>query len=68
MPYSRLTALKQVGLKYYRLEPKLTYSQSQMDNIDPNNIQSLMTTTKTYLKGEGAAIIEAVINELQSSP
>lgn len=65
---SQLTALKQVGLKYYRLEPKLTYGQSQMDNIDPNNIQSLMTTTKTYIKGEGAAIIEAVINELQSSP
>lgn len=65
---SQLTALKQVGLKYYRLEPKLTYSQIQMDNIDPNNIQSLMTTTKTYLKGEGAAIIESVTNELRSSP
>jgi predicted acylesterase/phospholipase RssA len=65
---SQLTALKQVGLKYYRLEPKLTYSQSQMDNIDPNNIQSLMTTAKTYLKGEGAATFEAVISELRSSP
>ncbi|WP_428607313.1 patatin-like phospholipase family protein [Sedimenticola sp.] len=65
---SQLTALKQAGLKYYRLEPKLTYSQSHMDNIDPNNIQSLMTTAKTYIEGEGAAIFEAVINELRSSP
>lgn len=65
---SQLTALKQVGLKYYRLEPKLTYSQSQMDNIDPNNIQSLMTTANTYIKGEGAATFEAVISELRSSP
>lgn len=62
---SQLTALKQVGLKYFRLEPKLTYSQSQMDNIDPNNIQSLMTATNVYLKGEGAAIFEAVIHELR---
>ena len=63
--HSQLTALKQVGLKYYRLEPKLTYSQSQMDNIDPNNIQSLMATANTYLKGEGAEIFEAVIHELR---
>ncbi len=62
---SQLTALKQVGLKYFRLEPKLTYSQSHMDNIDPNNIQSLMATANAYLKGDGAALFEALIHELQ---
>lgn len=62
---SQLTSLKRAGLKYYRLEPKLTYAQNHMDNIDPGNIQSLITTANRYLKGEGAETFEAILNELQ---
>ncbi len=62
---SQLTALQQTGLKYYRLEPELTYTQSHMDNIDPRNIQSLIATADAYIKGEGEEIFEAVLNELR---
>lgn len=62
---SQLTALKQAGLKYYRLEPKLTYTQSQMDNIDPGNLQSLIATANAYIKGEGAEKFKAILNELE---
>ncbi|MES9993194.1 MAG: patatin-like phospholipase family protein [Candidatus Thiodiazotropha sp.] len=62
---SQLTALQQAGLKYYRLEPELSYAQSHMDNIDPRNIQSLVATANAYIKGEGAGILKAILNELQ---
>lgn len=62
---SQLTALKQAGLKYYRLEPKLTYAQSHMDNIDTDNIQSLIATANAYINGEGAGKFKAILNELQ---
>ncbi|MCU7795816.1 MAG: patatin-like phospholipase family protein [Candidatus Thiodiazotropha sp. (ex Myrtea spinifera)] len=62
---SQLTALKQAGLKYYRLEPELTYAQSHMDNIHPRNIQSLIATANAYIKGEGAEIFKAILNDLQ---
>lgn len=62
---SQLTALKQAGLKYYRLEPKLTYTQSHMDNIDPSNIQSLIATANAYIKGEGEEAFNAILNDLQ---
>ncbi|MEW7998364.1 MAG: patatin-like phospholipase family protein [Candidatus Thiodiazotropha endolucinida] len=62
---SQLTALKQAGLKYYRLEPELTYTQSHMDNIDPRNIQSLIATADAYIEGEGAETFKAILNELQ---
>ena len=62
---SQLTALEQAGLKYYRLEPKLTYTQSQMDNIHSSNIQSLIATANAYIKGEGAGIFKAILNDLQ---
>jgi predicted acylesterase/phospholipase RssA len=62
---SQLTALKQAGLRYYRLEPKLTYEQSHMDNIQPKNIQSLTATADAYLKGEGAETFKAILNELR---
>jgi predicted acylesterase/phospholipase RssA len=62
---SQLTALKQVGLKYYRIEPKLTYAQSHMDNIDRSNIQSLIATAIAYINGEGAEEFKAILNELQ---
>jgi hypothetical protein len=62
---SQLTALKQAGLKYYRLEPKLRYAQSHMDNIQSSNIQSLTATANAYLKGEGAKTFKAILNELQ---
>ncbi|WP_316367421.1 patatin-like phospholipase family protein [Candidatus Thiodiazotropha sp. CDECU1] len=63
--HSQLTALKQAGLKYYRLEPELTYAQSHMDNIHPRNIQSLIATANAYIKGEGAEIFKAILNDLQ---
>jgi len=62
---SQLIALKQAGLKYYRLEPKLTYAQSHMDNIHPRNIQSLIATANVYIKGEGAGVIRAILSDLQ---
>ncbi|MEW8313843.1 MAG: hypothetical protein AB2669_21645 [Candidatus Thiodiazotropha endolucinida] len=62
---SQLTALKQAGLKYYRLEPELTYAQSHMDNIHPRNIQSLIATANAYIEGEGAETFKAILNELQ---
>ncbi|MBT3031079.1 MAG: patatin-like phospholipase family protein [Candidatus Thiodiazotropha sp. (ex Lucina pensylvanica)] len=62
---SQLTALKQAGLKYYRLEPELTYTQSHMDNIHPRNIQSLIATANAYIEGEGAETFKAILNELQ---
>ncbi len=61
---SQLTALKQAGLKYYRLEPELTYAQSHMDNIHPSNIQSLIATADAYITGEGAEVFEGVLGEL----
>ncbi len=63
--HSQLTALQQAGLKYYRLEPKLTYAQSQMDNIDTANIQSLIETANAYIHTEGAGKFKAVLNALQ---
>lgn len=62
---SQLTALKQAGLKYYRLEPKLTYAQSHMDNIDTDNIRSLIATANAYINGEGAGTLKAILSELQ---
>jgi hypothetical protein len=54
-----------VLLRYYRLEPKLTYAQSHMDNIQPRNIQSLTATANAYIKGEEAETFKAILNELQ---
>lgn len=62
---SQLSALKHAGLKYYRLEPKLTYAQSHMDNIDTGNIQSLIATANAYINGEGAEKFKAILNELR---
>lgn len=62
---SQLSALKHAGLKYYRLEPKLTYTQSHMDNIDTGNIQSLIETANAYINGEGAGKFKAILNELR---
>lgn len=62
---SQLIALQQAGLTYYRLEPKLTYAQSHMDNIDTDNIQSLIATANAYIDGEGAGKFKAILKELQ---
>lgn len=62
---SQLTALRQAGLKYHRLEPKLTYKQSHMDNIHPSNIQSLIDTANTYINGEGKEAFNAILDDLQ---
>jgi len=62
---SQLSALQQAGLTYYRLEPQLTYAQSQMDNIDTGNIHSLIATANAYLDGEGAGKFKAILDALQ---
>jgi len=62
---SQLMALRQAGLKYHRLEPKLTYEQSHMDNVHPHNIQSLIATANAYIKGEGKEVFNAILNDLQ---
>jgi len=65
---SQLQALQKSGLQYYRLEPRLTLAQSQMDNIDPANINSLIQTADDYLKStEGAATFNKIVTALQSN-
>jgi len=63
-----MVALQKSGLQYYRLEPSLTLAQSQMDNIDSTNINSLITTADNYLKStEGAATFNEIITALKDN-
>ncbi len=62
---SQLTALTKAGLKYHRLEPKLTYEQSHMDNISPKNIESLIKTADAYINGEGKEAFNAILKDLR---
>lgn len=65
---SQLNAMKIAGLTYYRLEPTLTSSQSQMDNISPFNIASLEVTAKSYLQsGEGKKIMQDIVTLLRNN-
>lgn len=52
------------GLTYYRLEPVIPYSLSQMDNINPTNIANLYKTAKNYIAsgGAGNALFNDVLN------
>lgn len=62
----QIRALKNAGLTYYRLEPVITQEQTQMDNIDPSNIESLINTTYQYLQGDGQATYTQVLKALQA--
>ncbi|THF53322.1 hypothetical protein E6C50_03725 [Flavobacterium supellecticarium] len=62
----QLLALANSGLTYFRLEPNITQAQAQMDNIDPTNIDSLITTASEYLidNGIGQKTFNAIVAEL----
>lgn len=63
---SQLEAMTKSGLTYYRLEPSLTKAQSEMDDIQPANISSLMKTAQQYIQsGEGAKTFNSIVNELK---
>lgn len=62
----QLKAFKHAGLKYLRLEPKLSLEQSAMDNIHPDNIKSLINTVDDYLAGEGKPIFDEIITTLKN--
>ncbi|MCV9927896.1 patatin-like phospholipase family protein [Flavobacterium sp. LS1R49] len=64
----QLLGLKNSGLLYYRLEPTITFDQSKMDNIDPDNITSLVTTATDYLaSAEGNNIFNEIVTALSSN-
>lgn len=62
----QMLAFANSGLQYFRLEPTISQSQSQMDNINPANIQSLLNTAKAYIGtgGAGYATFQAVLSAL----
>ncbi|WP_428232585.1 patatin-like phospholipase family protein [Flavobacterium sp.] len=64
----QLIGLTNSGLSYYRLEPPIAQAQSQMDNVDPSNVESLITSASDYLNSpEGSSIFEQIVNELTSN-
>ncbi|XLS28321.1 patatin-like phospholipase family protein [Flavobacteriaceae bacterium M23B6Z8] len=64
----QLNAMQKAGLTYLRLEPALTLSQSQMDDISPANIASLEATAKSYIQsGEGQNILNKIITVLKNN-
>ncbi|MEL6809875.1 MAG: patatin-like phospholipase family protein [Bacteroidota bacterium] len=64
---SQLEAMQRGGLTYYRLEPSLTKAQSNMDDINPANIQSLITSANNYLSGDGAATLAKIVSALKNN-
>ncbi|MBL7791396.1 MAG: hypothetical protein JNK77_03655, partial [Saprospiraceae bacterium] len=65
---AQLQALQKSGLTYFRLEPTLAMSQSDMDNITPANIQSLIDTTRSYLSSvDGQATLSQVVAALKGN-
>ncbi len=64
---AQLRALQKSGLTYLRLEPELTKTQSQMDNIQPGNISSLVQTEQNYLaNGPGKSTLDSIILALNT--
>lgn len=65
---NQLKALEKAGLQYYRLEPKLTIKQDQMDNISPENINALIATTNNYLKSKnGKKTFEDIVAAIKNN-
>lgn len=60
----QLQGMMNAGLTYYRLEPSIPYSLSQMDNISPANITALLNAAKSYIAvgGAGYAVYTDVLN------
>lgn len=50
----QLQGMVNAGLTYFRLEPTIPYSLSQMDNISPANITALLNAAKAYIAPGGA--------------
>ncbi len=64
----QLATLQKSGLTYYRLEPELSASQSQMDNISLANVNSLIDAAQKYLAGnEGKAILDSIVVALMNN-
>lgn len=62
----QISSLISAGLTYLRIEPPITQAQSQMDDIDPDNINSLLQTAKAYIQtGKGASTFNDIINAIQ---
>lgn len=64
---AQLKALRKSGLTYFRLEPVLTKTQSQMDNIQPGNISSLVQSAQNYVaSGPGKSTLDSIIVALKT--
>ncbi|SHM77122.1 patatin-like phospholipase family protein [Flavobacterium chilense] len=64
----QIIGLQNSGLSYYRLEPTISQAQSQMDNIQQSNIESLINTAKDYLDSvEGSTIFNQIVEELKAN-
>ena len=62
----QLQLMQYGGLNYFRLEPNIPYSLSQMDNITPTNIANLQKAAANYIKpgGAGYTLFGQVLNAL----
>jgi hypothetical protein len=64
---AQLKALRKSGLTYFRLEPVLAKSQSQMDNIQPANIDSLVRSAQNFVtSGPGKRTLDSIVVALKT--
>ncbi|OXA90373.1 patatin-like phospholipase family protein [Flavobacterium hercynium] len=63
----QLLGFTNAGLTYYRLEPTITRAQSKMDNVETDNIQSLINTATSYLDSEGQDTFQKILAVLQNN-
>lgn len=62
----QIAAFQKAGLTYFRLEPEdLTFAQSQMDNINSENISSLQTVANNYISANNQLFqkITSILNQ-----
>ncbi len=52
-------------IEYIRLEPTLPASLTQMDNTSPENIDALVKVANDFIKGEGKADFEKILQYLK---
>jgi len=64
----QLQTLQRSGLTYFRLEPELSATQSQMDNISAANVNSLIDAAQKYLAAsEGRSILDSIVVALKNN-
>ncbi len=64
---AQLKALRKSGLTYFRLEPVLTKAQSQMDNIQTANIDSLVMSAQNFItSGPGKRTLDSIVVALKT--